>query len=261
MTKSPATSSLGRKVIAKLFALSPLLCIPLLAVALAEGPRLARWTGLSGVLPSWPIKAVTVTGELRQVARQELEDSIVASLSEDFFSVDVSAIREVALATPWIEEVAVRKVWPDKFHIQVCERQAVGRWAAGGLVDRKGVLFFPTNGAGLDGLPVLSGPDRSQLRLLERFEDLRRDLRGIGLAIERVELDPRIGLNLRFAGGLEMVLGHAIGRSQLQRIATHLPETLGARLINVQRIDLRYTNGFAVRWRPTQNTLAMGGAQ
>ncbi|NKC16135.1 MAG: FtsQ-type POTRA domain-containing protein [Gammaproteobacteria bacterium] len=245
----------------RLMPFMPLAGLALLGVILAEGPALARLTGLSAFLPRWPIEAVTVTGEMRQVSRDELTARIAATLSDDFFSVDVRAIRVVAAELPWIEEVAVRKIWPDKLHVQVRERQAVARWDSGGLIAADGTLFFPKHGHGIDVLPVLAGPDGTQRSAQRRLLELRSDLGAMGLTITRVVLDPHSGMNVWLNEELELVLGHDFSRPRLREMAMRIPAMLGDRLSRVARIDLRYANGFAVRWLAPGPSLAIGEGQ
>lgn len=229
--------------------LAPLASLVVLVVALLEGPRLLGTSWLAEVLPQWPIESVQVTGDLQQVSREELSAAINGSLRGDFFRVDVGAVRAVALALPWVEEVAVRKLWPGKLHVQVREREAAARWAQGGLLDASGERFHPRGGIGLEALPLLSGPPSSEQRLLARHRALSSALAPLGLAVRELELDPRSGWRLRLGDELTLMLGHDVDAGRLERLAARLPGVLGERLAQAEVIDLRYANGFAVRWR------------
>lgn len=229
---------------------APLATLVLLIVFLLEGPRLLRASGIAPLLPSWPIESVSVAGDLHQVSRPELTTAITEVLDSDFFAVDVAAIRAVALAVPWVEEVSVRKVWPGRLHVSVRERHAVARWGAGGLLADTGRHFDPGAGKGLDQLPLLSGPTGSEASVLGRYRALVGKLEPLGSPVVGLTLDPPSGWHVDFASGLTLVLGHDMDDAAVARFAESLPTMLGERFGDAERVDLRYTNGFAVRWRP-----------
>lgn len=196
--------------------------------------------------PHWPIESVAVTGELRQVSRTDLEAAIGTSLATDFFQVDVDALRAAALALPWVEDATVRRVWPNHVEVKVRERQAAARWVAGGLVDTGGELFHPLGGRGLSLLPLLAGPQGSEALLLERYRALTDDLQPLEQRIVKVTLDTRNNWSVELESGLELVFGQRV--LALGPTAAALRRALGERMTQARRIDLRYANGFAVRW-------------
>ena len=234
------------------FVLAPVLTFLILVIVLLEGPALARATGLSALLPQWDIKSVSVTGDLYQISRDALREAITEGLEDDFFATDVGEVRKIALDVAWVDEVSVRKVWPGKLHVQVRERQAAARWHSGGLVDAEGEWFNPGAGKGLERLPVLHGPDGATREMLERLEVLSAMLAPIGQGIARLKLNRASGWQVETAGGLTLVAGHDFSDAALNKIARALPSMLGARFADAERIDLRYANGFAVRFKRTE---------
>ena len=161
-------------------------------------------------------------------------------------------VRKIALGVAWVDEVSVRKVWPGKLHVQVRERQAAARWHAGGLVDIDGAWFHPGGGKGLERLPVLRGPDGTSVEMLKRLRVLSAILAPVGQDVVRLELNRASGWQIELAGGLTLVAGHDFPDSALNKIAQALPSMLGDRFADAENIDLRYANGFAVRFKPTE---------
>jgi cell division protein FtsQ len=206
--------------------------------------------------PHWPIESVGVRGELRQVSRQQLEAVISTSLAEDFFAVDVLALRNAAMEMPWVRDASVRRIWPDRVEIHVTERVPAARWTEGGLIDEDGNLFSPETVRGLDTLPELYGPEQSEAKVLSEFHEVRRMLDLFKLPVRAAGVDARGNWRVQFQSGLTLVLG-AEPLTLSQRVA-QARDALGPRLLEAARIDLRYANGFAVRWRtsetPTKDT-------
>ena len=225
-----------------------LLGVVVAAGALAVG---AVGPGALSELNARPIRSVRIGGDLAHVARADLERRVGAHLAADFFRVDVDAVAETARAMPWVAEVSVRRVWPDSLHIAVIEREAVARWGPGGLVATSGEVFDPGE-SDLPGLPLLDGPAGSAPLLLETW---RRVSRIIGDGAGAMGGGPRaLALSARGIWRVECMNGMRIvlGRDQLdelEELRAVFDRLLGARASEIAAVDLRYTNGFAVRWK------------
>ena len=76
-------------------------------------------------------------------------------------------------------------------------------------------------------------------------------MRGTRLApITGLDLDARGGWRVRLADGAVIVLGHGQDAAALASFAHAASVLLESRPHGFERADLRYANGFAVRWRP-----------
>ena len=212
-------------------------------------PEREREPAVRGELVIAPrISAVRINGTLKWASRSDLEAAIAGKLSGGFFGADIRAIREAALAVDWVREVSVRRVWPDELHLAVVEDRPVARWGEGGLVTERGTLLPVRGGGEVDTLPLLSGPRHKARRLRARLFDLTAVLDRIGGGIERLELSEAGNWLVGFADGVSLVFRNDQD-TDVRRFAAIYPIALEGRRISIERIDLRYPNGFAVRWR------------
>lgn len=202
---------------------------------------------LDELKPHWPIESVGVRGELRHLAREQLEAVISTSLAEDFFAVDVLALRNAAMNMSWVRDASVRRIWPGRVEIHVTERVAVARWGDASLIDEHGTLFTPDTLHGLETLPRLHGPMHSEAKVLREFRAVHRMLKVLDLQVTAAGVDARGNWQVDFDSGLTLVLGAE--PLDLARRVAQASQALGERLRDAARIDLRYANGFAVRWR------------
>jgi cell division protein FtsQ len=69
------------------------------------------------------------------------------------------------------------------------------------------------------------------------------------MQISRLELDERRALHLQLEGGVQLELGRVSTWQRLQRFARAYPAVFEGRMDKLQRVDLRYSNGFSVYWR------------
>ncbi len=87
------------------------------------------------------IKGVQLTGEIKHVSPAHFKRALGQSTVGTFFSVDIDTVRERALSAPWVKNVEVRRVWPNRIRIDIEEYQALARWEDGRFVSVEGVLF------------------------------------------------------------------------------------------------------------------------
>ncbi len=221
------------------------LLLGLLLPALIAG---LGWLGLQALDPEqWPIRAVRIEGDLERVDRARLQEVVAPLATTGLLLVDVDAVRKALEALPWIERAYVRRLWPDRLLLTVVEQQAVARWGDGRLVNRGGELFAVAEGEAPAGLPELAGPEGQSRRLLEQFRLLDGLLARAGQPVARLELDARRAWHLTLANGLEVELGRHEIRTRLGRLVGLLLGWDATQLAGVERIDLRYANGLAVR--------------
>jgi cell division protein FtsQ len=199
------------------------------------------------------VGSVRVAGEFQRMSRETLESVVRAELDGGgFFAVDVERVRRAARSLPWVREATVRRVWPDSIHIAVTERVPVARWNDSELIEDDGTLFRPAEGVERHALAGLHGPRGSELRVLEQFKRLATGLGTLAGGVRGVSLSDRGQWEVTFGNGMTLVPPSPLNLAVLKATAAALPRILGPRLERAARVDLRYANGFAVRWRDDQ---------
>ena len=203
----------------------------------------------AGVI-TFPVQSVRIGGEFVRVSKGEIERAVESVLAPGLVRIDVNAIRDAALGVAGIREATVRRVWPDRLEISVVEREAVARWASGGYVGSDGTHFAPSDDTSADPLPVLAGPDGSQRQVLDLHTRLERSLAPLGLSLVATELTPRGVLYTTLHGGPRLVMRPEAIERDAETYAKALAKVMAGRLQEIERVDLRYPNGFAVRMKP-----------
>jgi cell division protein FtsQ len=229
---TPVTGASTRRALRLVFSV-------LLAASLATGAWLLTRPG------ALPIRSVRIEGEFARVTRDELQQAIAEAASGDLFSVDMGAIQRAALALPWVHHVTVRRVWPDGLRVSVTEQRAAAIWNTRGLLNEDGVAFYPDQ-ASLPALAELTGPPGSERLLLGHLRAVQKMLAPLKLEVTRLTLDERRALSAALDNGTELILGRDEIYARVTRFTRMYPLLAGRGAM--QRADLRYSNGLAVRW-------------
>lgn len=195
-------------------------------------------------LPVFPLRDIRLTGDVEHVTREQVETVVTGELRGNFFTVDLEQARAAFEKLPWVRKVNVRRQWPDRLEFSVEEHQPVARWGSTALVSAQGEVFEAAINA---TLPVLHGPDGTAPEVVSRFQAFQRALVPIGKRIVQVTLSARRAWILKLNDGMALELGRENLESKLENFVAVYDRTV-ARLPQLPNyIDLRYTNGFAVR--------------
>lgn len=202
-----------------------------------------------------PVRHVSVTGDFRHLSTPALEQRAGQVVRGGFFNVNVEAIQRTLLEEPWVRDVSVQRIWPDRILVDIKEQLAVAQWGDEGLLNPDAGIFYPELATFPQNLPVLTGPANSARQVLNMYTRLL-GLLPDGVSIERLSLSNRRSWQLKLANGPEMRLGKTGVIARVQRFLDSYPIHDPARLQRISYIDMRYTNGFAIRWDPeTQSDL------
>jgi cell division protein FtsQ len=201
-----------------------------------------------------PVRYISIRGRLQHVTEAEVRQTLESHLTRSLFTLDVGAIRQDLARLPWVRSVWVRRVWPDRLEVAVHERLGVARWGKDRLVSRDGNLFSVPPATVPKGLPLWMGPDNTQRTVADRYWRMSAVVRPLGRTIVRLTRDERGAWSLELDNGLQLDLGRRQELERLRRFARVYPVALAGRVDRIDRVDLRYRNGFAVRWRPAQTT-------
>lgn len=195
-----------------------------------------------------PLRVVRIDGELRHLQRAEIEAEVGREIRGNFFTLDVRRVREAAERLPWVDWVSVRRIWPDTLRMTVHEQVPLARWGRQRLVNPRGEIFAPGAGRLPRGLTRLSGPDSAAPEVVARYLALRGRFDALGLQLSSLGMDARGAWRVSFGNGLSLALGTGETDRRLERFFRFFPALRREPGRRPLSIDLRYANGFAVRW-------------
>ena len=196
---------------------------------------------------AFPIRKIAVDGEFHQLTTEHVQSVVSKAVLGGFFDVDVAKVRARILDEPWVFDAAVRRVWPDTIRVSIREQAAVARWGEYALLNKFADIFVPDASEIPSNLVVLDGPLGTETEILARYFSMQGKLDEVGLQVGRIHLSERRSWVVDIKGGATLLIGRHAVAERLGRFSRAFEHVLKSNWKRVALVDLRYTNGFAIR--------------
>ena len=196
----------------------------------------------------WPVRQLQVHATFRHVSAAQVRAAVQPSLGAGFFAIRLDQVRDAVAALPWVGQVEVSKHWPDALDITLTEIQPIAHWGDGALLDRDGRIFKVPDAGVVHGLPRFNAPDDRAADVMAFYRTAETDFAPYRLRVASVDLSARGSWTLLLSNGGRVVVGSERPDQHLARFTAALPVLMRGRSDGFVYADLRYSNGFAVRW-------------
>jgi len=213
-----------------------------------------------------PVRRVEVTGQFHRVSPLQIEQAVLsygksgARDGRGFVSLRLDELKAVVEQIAWVDRVRIERRWPDGVRVTISEQIPGARWGEHGLLNSRGELFLKAARYMPPELPQLNGPDGTEAQVARLYLDTYPRLAGVGLRLARVTLDPRGAWELTVSStqgaqgtatntsGVAIRLGRQDVAERLDRFLTAASPLIATRAGEMNYVDMRYSNGFAIGW-------------
>lgn len=197
----------------------------------------------------FPIREVSIRGDYSHISASHLKNDILPYTQSSFFCLDLKALKQRLLEEPWLERAEVQRVWPDQLVIHLKEHKAIAVWNGVSLLAENGTIFSPPLKTFPSHLPMLNAPLGQQDILMKMFKQLSFQFSTLGLSVIELDLTSRLAWYVRLSNGLELILGRDDTENRVHRFIESYTQIIASHVAEINYIDLRYANGFAVKWK------------
>lgn len=234
----------------------------IVAIAIAIGlivlPVVAVMNGWIGT-ERFPLTKLRVTSDARHVPDAELQKLLAPYAKQGFFAVRLDDARNALAKLPWVESAEVSKRWPDVLEVRISEHRPLALWDEKLLLSERGTLYprAAMGNALPKGLPQLGGDPRRVAEVLAFYNRSRELFAPLGLGVRELRQDARGSWMLRLSDGAQVIVGRQDAEDRVRRFADLLPKLIAPAGRALQRADLRYANGFALKWSEAASPIAL----
>ena len=191
---------------------------------------------------TYKVDQLQFEGAFERVTENELEQVLLPIVDGNYLMLDLDRIRTAVESLPWVNQAWIRRSWPNGIHIRFVEEQPVALWDGNKSVSADGHVIPAVEGKYEKSLPRLSGPEGTSQAVLAAYQRFQVIVGSMGEQIQSLQLTSRRTWLITLVSGTVILLDQHQSDSKLQRLAGVYRRIGGP----VKRLDLRYTNGFAV---------------
>ncbi len=224
---------------------------------------------------SFLFKKIELVNQLENQKADELQKVAEKSVEAGFFSLNVADFtQKLQYQLPWVKSVSVKKIWPNKLRIFIIEHKPIVRWISVEenknellsndliwvknyqLLSDQAIVFRPNltikQKEKFSQLVLLFGTENSAKKVLSECLAMNKKLMTIGLGIQQCGINKRrtwsIILVLKNGKNIDIKLGKDKIMQKLERFIKIFSGQLKTYINFAQYVDLRYSNGFSIKW-------------
>lgn len=196
-----------------------------------------------------PVKYVRIEGAFQYISKEKIKTILQKQVSSGLYNANIQQIQQSVNNLPWVGEVTVKRVWPDALNIKIIEQTPVARWGVDGLINGSGEVFIPDNINEFSQLPLITGPEGNENKLLEVMIGLNVALRDQQMQLAEFHVNDRRAWSIKLRRGMRLILGRNEPLDKFQIFLTTLTLLGDEQVVKVASVDLRYPNGYALTWK------------
>ncbi len=195
-----------------------------------------------------PIKKIRISGTFQHLDSMVIQQQLQPYLGQGFFSLDIQRIQQAISQQAWVKSVSVRRIWPSLIDVRVEEKTALARWDDQHLLSA-GALIFAADTADFSRLPRINGYSKQTRELLDRYNRLQQQFDSLSIRLTSMVEDSKGSLTLELDNRLTVSLGAGDNELKLKHLIAVYPQYIQPKLEFIEKIDFRYSNGFAIAWK------------
>ncbi|MFV2032690.1 MAG: cell division protein FtsQ/DivIB [Gammaproteobacteria bacterium] len=211
-------------------------------------PLLVTWVYLSQQDTLFPIRTIQLSGTFQYIDQKEVEATLQEYIGEGFFSLDIYQVQKKLADKSWADSVSIRRIWPDRLNIRIVEKKPVARWDNEQLISDRAVVYRASTDA-FKQLPLVYSVNSRPDEILYRYYRLATRFETLDEKVVSVKMDSRGALDIELASGLKIKVGRDDIERKVERLLTIYLSQIQPRRNEIELLDLRYSNGFAVAWK------------
>ena len=195
------------------------------------------------------ITSVQIAGDRRFLDQAGLEPIVQPFTKTNLFLLEAEALEAELEFNPWIYSASLTKLWPHKLRITIHEERPIAFWGEDSMLNEFGEIIDAELPEKTGQLPVLFSPKDNGRGMVENYLQIQRWTKDFPLKISEFSEDSRGSWQLKLETGLTVNIGRVQQEKRLRRFVVGYKRELMDQINKVDTVDLRYTNGFAVKWK------------
>jgi len=200
------------------------------------------------------ITSVEVKGDLKLLDKKQLQPVIEPFTKTNLYLLDTTGLEAAIENNPWVHSASMTKIWPNKLVVKIFEQNPVAFWGDKEMLAENGEIIKASLPKAKGNLPLLYSPNDKGRNMATGFLKIRQWMKDFPLKMVEFKEDARGSWQIKLENGMALKIGREHQEKRLRRFMVGYDHSLKEVINNVKTVDLRYTNGFAVKWKNGRNS-------
>jgi cell division protein FtsQ len=203
------------------------------------------------------LTSIVIKGDILHNDMYLFKNRIESNIDNNFFVSDLMASKKIFESIPWINNAEVKRVYPNQFEVKLSEYKPQAIWGAREemrLVDDNGTIFeIEAEIEGYTKMPQLIGADAQSKLMLDMYKVISNILNLINQKVIILALNNRGSWIATLENGAKIELGRgnpeeiSVRLNKFSLGVVQVLNNLKKTSIDIQHIDLRHSDGYAMR--------------
>ena len=196
------------------------------------------------------IEKVKVDGNLTYINKDNLNKVISENIKEKgFFDLDAVALKKEIEQTEWVRVANIKKIFPNKLHINIVEHIPTAIWNDSKLINNKGEVF-KAKISNPKMVRLYANTDNRSKDLHKYLDIIRSEIkaRKIEFLVKKIRENPERSVIVEISTNKKIFLGNKDIMEKISRFFKAYSLINRNDIINIKYFDMRYSNGFSVGW-------------
>ena len=196
--------------------------------------------------------------ELQHLQLATVRSQVLDKVQGNFFSVRLQDVKEAFEALPWVRQASVRRAWPNGLVVSIEEQKPFAIWGRSEqqkLMNVHGEVFTGSSSELDDATSLIevSGPDGSSKEVLRLYQKANAWFKPWDAEVKTLVLSDRYAWHIKLSNGVRIEFGRdeeqakGLLDQRVAQLIQYWPQVQQKWPSRVDTVDLRYSNGFAVR--------------
>ena len=199
------------------------------------------FTYKSGII-SFPIEEIDIISSDKKYNEKKLNKYIDSIYGNDLLLSDIDMIQKNIISDEWISDVEVIKSFPSKLSIRIIQHEPLAIYNDQ-IMSKSGILI--SSSSNLDNLPVIIDKEKRPAIAYNILSSTLDGLKKIDLVVKKIEIHH--SLIKIYTTSIVLISDKTYFKKNMQRLVpsfSDLKNTYGKKITS---IDMRYSNGFAIK--------------
>ena len=199
------------------------------------------------------IEEVVIIGDFNFVTPFEIEQIVTEENNLSFFGINLEELHQKVIAIGWVDKLQITKQWPTTLKIEFTEQVPQARWGTNALINQNSEIFPVANAEDFSLLPMIFGDSNEVEQIYDTYSSLNHKAADRGFTITELSKNDRGAWSMVIDDSLQVNFGISDINNATEFFFSDVYEEIFETINSIERVDLRYNNGFSVRYKDNLN--------